>query len=94
MADKFAAQIPSHEEKIKYLEENVMAGLNEVRAKELNLELTTAVKDDIKKKYSKLTKKLESKSPWSFLRKPFTLLHVLTGSSLANLQRPRMNSAL
>jgi predicted nucleic acid-binding Zn-ribbon protein len=65
--DKFAAQIPSLEEKIKYLEEKVMAGLNEVRAKELDLECTIVAKDDYKKKNSKPTKKLESKSSFCFM---------------------------
>jgi predicted nucleic acid-binding Zn-ribbon protein len=65
--DKFVAQIPSLEEKIKYLEEKVMAGLNEVRAKELDLECTIVAKDDYKKKNSKLTKKLESKSSFCFM---------------------------
>jgi hypothetical protein len=38
-----------------------MAGLTEVRAKELDLECTTAPKNDYKKKNSNLVKKLESK---------------------------------
>jgi hypothetical protein len=71
-----------------------MAGLNEIRAKELDLERTTMAKDDYKKKNSKLTKKLESKFLWSFFRKPFILFSVLTDSPPGNLQRSEMNSVL
>jgi phage-related tail protein len=34
-ADKFAAQIPTLEDKVKHLENKVVDGLNEVRAREL-----------------------------------------------------------
>jgi hypothetical protein len=36
--DKFAAQIPTLEDKVKHLENKVVDGLNEVRARELWLE--------------------------------------------------------
>jgi DNA-directed RNA polymerase specialized sigma54-like protein len=36
--DKFAAQVPILEEKVKHIENKVIDGLNEVRAKELNLD--------------------------------------------------------
>jgi aminoglycoside N3'-acetyltransferase len=36
--DKFAAQIPTLEDKVKHLENKVVDGLNEVRARELCLE--------------------------------------------------------
>jgi chromosome segregation ATPase len=62
--DKFAAQIPTLEDKIKYLENKVSNGLNEVRGKELSLEHTTAANEDYKKKTSRLTKKLESAFLW------------------------------
>jgi hypothetical protein len=40
--------------------------MNEVRAKKLNLERTTKANENHKKQNAQLTKKLESKSPWSF----------------------------
>jgi hypothetical protein len=39
-ADKFSAQMPILEEKVKHLENKVVDGLNEVRARELYLERT------------------------------------------------------
>jgi chromosome segregation ATPase len=65
-ADKFAAQVPIIEEKVKHLESKVIDGLNEIRAKELDLEHTTKANDDYKKENAQLTRKLESKFPWSF----------------------------
>jgi hypothetical protein len=47
--DKFAAQIPTLEDKVKYLENKVVDGLNEVRARELCLECTTRANEDYKK---------------------------------------------
>jgi hypothetical protein len=64
--NKFAAQIHILEEKVKYLENKVVDGLNEVRARELCLERTTKANDNYQKQNAKLTKKLESKFPWSF----------------------------
>jgi predicted nucleic acid-binding Zn-ribbon protein len=64
--DKFAAQIPNLEEKVKHLENKVVDGLNEVRARELCLEGTTKANDDYQKQNAQLTKKLESKFPLSF----------------------------
>jgi chromosome segregation ATPase len=57
-ADNFAAQIPALEEKVKHLENKVIDGLNEVRARELCLERTTKVNDDYKNLNSQLTRKL------------------------------------
>jgi hypothetical protein len=45
-ADKFTAQIPNLEEKVKHLENKVIDGLNEVKARELCLERTTKANDD------------------------------------------------
>jgi hypothetical protein len=56
-AEKFAAQIPTLEDKVKYLENKVVDGLNEVRAQELCLERTTLANDDYKKQNAQLTKK-------------------------------------
>jgi archaellum component FlaC len=64
-ADKFAAQIPTLKDKVKHLENKVVDGLNEVRARELCLEHTTRVNDDYKDQNGQLTSKLESKFPWS-----------------------------
>jgi predicted nucleic acid-binding Zn-ribbon protein len=61
-ADKFAAQIPTLEDQVKHLENNVVDGLNEVRARELYLERTTWANDDYKKQRTQLTRQLESKS--------------------------------
>jgi hypothetical protein len=46
--DNFAAQIPALKEKVKHLENKVIDGLNEVRARELCLEHTTKANDDYK----------------------------------------------
>jgi chromosome segregation ATPase len=64
--DKFAVQIPTLEDKVKHLENKVVDGLNEVRDRELYLEHTTMANNDYKKQNAQLTKKLESKPPWSF----------------------------
>jgi hypothetical protein len=60
--DRFAAQIPIVEDKVKHLEDKVVDGLNEVRAQELSLERTTQANGDYKKQNTQLSKKLESKS--------------------------------
>jgi hypothetical protein len=65
-ADKFAAQILTLEERVKLLENKVVDGLNEVKARELCLERTTQANDDYKKQNAQLTRKQESKSPWLF----------------------------
>jgi predicted nucleic acid-binding Zn-ribbon protein len=62
-ADKFATKIPTLEEKVKHLENKVVDGLNEVRARELCLECTTIANDNYKKENAQLTEKLESKFP-------------------------------
>jgi hypothetical protein len=48
-ADKFATQILTLEDKVKYLKNKVVDGLNEVRAQELCLEHTTRANEDYKK---------------------------------------------
>jgi hypothetical protein len=48
-ADKFTAQILTLEERVKLLENKVVNGLNEVKARELCLERTTQANDDYKK---------------------------------------------
>jgi chromosome segregation ATPase len=62
LADKFTAQIPTLEDKVKHLENKVVDVLNEVKAQELCLECTTRANEDYKKQNTQLTKKLESKS--------------------------------
>jgi hypothetical protein len=62
--DKFAAQIPTLEDKVKHLENKVVDGLNEVRARELCLDHTTWANDDYKDQNAQLTSNLESKFPW------------------------------
>jgi chromosome segregation ATPase len=62
-ADKFAAQVPILEEKAKYVDNKVIDGLNEIRAKELDLEHTTKANNDYKKQNVQLTRELESKFP-------------------------------
>jgi hypothetical protein len=60
--DKFYAQIPILEDKVKYLKNKVIDGLNEIRARELCLERSTRANDDYKSHNAQLTKKLEGKS--------------------------------
>jgi hypothetical protein len=61
-ADRFAAQIPTLEDKVKHLENKVVERLNEIRTRGLCLEHTTPANDDYKKQNTQLTKKLESNS--------------------------------
>jgi hypothetical protein len=58
--DWFTTQIPTLEDKVKHLEDKVVGGLKEVRARELCLERTTQANDNYKKEVTQLTKKLES----------------------------------
>jgi hypothetical protein len=83
-ANKFAAQIPTLEDKVKHIENKVVDGLNEVRARKLYLECTTWAIDDYKKQKAQLTKKLESKFPWSFCNILSFLRHFLTNLASAN----------
>jgi hypothetical protein len=53
---------PTLEDKVKHLENKVVDGLNEVKARELCLEYTTQANEDYKKRNAQLIKKLESKS--------------------------------
>jgi hypothetical protein len=63
--DRLATQIPILEDKLKYLEDKVVEGLNEVRARELFLEHTTWANDDYQTQVAQLTKKPKSKfSAW------------------------------
>jgi hypothetical protein len=61
--DRFAAQVPELEEKIKHMGNKVLDGLTELHAKELDLEWTTKANKDYKSQNSRLTKKLETKLP-------------------------------
>jgi chromosome segregation ATPase len=61
-ANRFVAQIPTLEDKVKHLKNKVVDGLNEVRAWEVCLERTTRANKDYKKQDAQRTKKLESKS--------------------------------
>jgi hypothetical protein len=63
-AHKFAAQIPTLEDKVKHLENMVVDGLNEGSTQELCLECTTRANDDYREQNAQLTSKLESKFPW------------------------------
>jgi chromosome segregation ATPase len=65
-SNKFAAQTPTLEEKVKHLENKVVDGLNEVRARELCLEHNTKANGDYQKQSAQLTRKLESNFPWLF----------------------------
>jgi hypothetical protein len=47
--NRFASQIPTLEDKIKHLEDKVVEGLKEARARELCLEHTTQANDDYQK---------------------------------------------
>jgi hypothetical protein len=60
--DRFAAQIPTLEYKVKHLKNKVVDGLNEIRTRELCLERTTRANDEFKKQNTQLAKKLEGKS--------------------------------
>jgi hypothetical protein len=59
--NSFATQIPTLEDKVKHLENNVVDGLNEIWARELCLELTTSTNDNYQKQVTQLSKRLESK---------------------------------
>jgi hypothetical protein len=61
-ADRFASQIPTLEDKVKHLEDKVVEGLKQLRARELCLESTSRSNDNYQKEVAHLTKKLESKS--------------------------------
>jgi hypothetical protein len=65
-ANKIATQIPTLKDNVKHLENKVVDGLNEVKARELCLEHTTRANDDYKKQNAQLTRKPESKFSWSF----------------------------
>jgi hypothetical protein len=45
-ADRFTTQIPMLEDKVKHLEDKVVEGVKEVRARELRLECTTQANDN------------------------------------------------
>jgi outer membrane murein-binding lipoprotein Lpp len=71
--DRFATQIPTLEDKVKYLENKVEDGLKEIQAGELCLECSTQVNNDYTKQNAQLTKKLESNSFGHFLEHPIIL---------------------
>jgi chromosome segregation ATPase len=85
--DRFAAQIPTLEDKIKHLKNKVVDGLNEVRARELCLERTTRANEDYKKQNARLTKKLESKSFDRIRNIPSFLNYFLSDPSLTRRVR-------
>jgi phage-related tail protein len=64
--DKFIAKVSILEEKVKHLDYKVIVGLNEIKAKELDLECTAKANNDYKKQNTQLTRKLDSKFPWLF----------------------------
>jgi hypothetical protein len=82
-ADKFAAQIPTIEDKVKHLENKVVDGLNEVRAQELCMERTTQANDEYNKQNAPLTIKLDSKFPWSLYNIRSFLKYFLSNPALA-----------
>jgi hypothetical protein len=63
--DNFSTKIPILEGKVKCLDNKVIDGLNELQPKELDLDRTTKENDDYKSQNAQLTRKLESKFPWS-----------------------------
>jgi hypothetical protein len=78
LADRFIAQIPDLEEKVKHLDNKVIDGLNELQTRELCLERTTKANDDYKSQNTQLTRKIESNLPLSpklwFMLDIFSLL--------------------
>jgi chromosome segregation ATPase len=82
LANKFATQILTLEDKVEYLKNKVVDELNEVRARELCLERTTQANEDYEKQNTQLTKKLESKS-FSRIRNILSFLnHFLSDPAL------------
>jgi VIT1/CCC1 family predicted Fe2+/Mn2+ transporter len=63
LANRFAAQISVLKDKVMHLDNKVIDGLNELRAKELCLEHTTNANVDFRSQNARLTSKLESKLP-------------------------------
>jgi VIT1/CCC1 family predicted Fe2+/Mn2+ transporter len=63
LANRFATQISVLKGKVKHLDNKVIDGLNELRAKELYLEHTTNANADFRSQNARLTSKLESKLP-------------------------------
>jgi chromosome segregation ATPase len=61
-ANQFAAQVPSLEEKVKYLDNKIIDLLTELCTRELCLERTIKANDDYKSQNTRLTKKFESKN--------------------------------
>jgi chromosome segregation ATPase len=88
--DTFAAQIPTLEDKVKYLKNKVVDGLAEVRAWELYLERTTWANDNYEKQNTQLSKKLESKS----LSRIRTLYHTWTIFWLTSLWLVELDAEL
>jgi septal ring factor EnvC (AmiA/AmiB activator) len=61
--NRFATQIPTLEEKVKHLDNKVLDGPTELRAKELNLERITKATVDYKSQNARLVHKVESMLP-------------------------------
>jgi chromosome segregation ATPase len=61
-ANQFAAQVPSLEEKVKYLDNKIIDLLTELCTRELCLERMIKANDDYKSQNTRLTKKFESKN--------------------------------
>jgi chromosome segregation ATPase len=78
MTNKFAAQIPILEEKVKHLDNKVLDRLAKIHAKELGLERTTEANEDYKNKSNRLTKKLESKLQSLLSLRTCIFLNILT----------------
>jgi predicted nucleic acid-binding Zn-ribbon protein len=85
--DRFAGHIPTLEDQVKNLENKVVDGLNEVRARELCLERTTQDNGDYQKQVTQLTEKLESKFFDCILSVPLFMNHFPT--DLASIHRIR-----
>jgi hypothetical protein len=83
-ANKFVAQIPILKDNVKYLENKVVDGLNEVGAQKLCLERITRCNEDYKKQNAELTKKLDSKSFGRIRNMPSFLNHFLSGPALTH----------
>jgi hypothetical protein len=97
LGDKFATQIPTLEDKVKYLKNKVVDGLNEVRAQELCLERTTQANDNYQKQNAQLTKKMLDSPPirsWEVILANMRQSTSLTLRILKSLYpRPDMDAA-
>jgi hypothetical protein len=99
--DGLAAKVPFLEEKVKLLDNKVLDGLTEIRAKKLSLERTTKANEDYKSQNTRLTKKLESKllSPWPprsciLLTIILTLLQLTESNTELNIVKAMVENAV